>query len=654
MWVLPRAFARLRSILGLSDLLLLVWFALYLLLFVQPRLIYQESGPVFSLAPGFLGLFLRYSGGPVEYASRFLAQLDALGWPGAAVRVAEALLISALAGAYFARVGGRPARAARFVPVVLFMLASGQYFLPQATGPALVATLAAAALFAAARCKTRPARFAAYSLLAGALYYAAAGAPGKLGVVLLPAVFALLCLAAEARRGGGWKTVLWGAAALALPAAVVFVGEKHVLTGNPYGWAVWRAVAPTWANRLAIASFASLPVAAGACAVAAWLVERRRAGEVVEQKRAVRRGSPRWAVLGALALVWGVNFAATNVTADRDAGRRAQEDYCVTHGEWRQVLRASAADPNARGAIPCFDVNLALFHLGRLSDDMFAYDQRPDGILLPMGLPQRLPDRLRLADQYLSLGRVNEAEEALHNTLPSADRYLTLGRVDEAREALHNTLPAAGENPELLRRLAMVYLVRQDLPAARLVLNHLRFDLLQGKWAREKLAALENDPQLSSDQEVQALRAVMLPTDDLLTVSNIEEGDEQTQYYPDRKLLGLLDAHPRNRMALEYLMALYLLLGRPDMLAEQLHRFDAFPDKRIPRSWEEGLLLAMSGPNPKVDLHGRTISPETLKRFERFRQIIAESGGVQQAYPVLQRECAGSYFLYFARLRVGQ
>jgi hypothetical protein len=301
-------------------------------------------------------------------------------------------------------------------------------------------------------------------------------------------------------------------------------------------------------------------------------------------------------------------------------------DWAVLHGRWERVLSLAGqhSDP-----LTCFDVNTALARRGELGERMCAWPQRPDGLLLPMDAPYEFRVRVRLADQYLALGRVNSAERALWNTLPHT-----------------------GDNPYLLRRLATCALVKGDRPAARLWLTVLGYDVIHGAWARDRLRRLASDPDSRGDAEVQSLRARLHRQDDLLRVSDVATGAEAISFYQNEMLRSTLDANPRNRLALDYLMALYLLIRRPDGVAQEIGRLA--PGEPIPRLWEEGLLVAMDQPGARIDLRGHTISAAARQSYARFQALLAaQHGDARAAWPRLSRECAGSYFLYLAQARTG-
>jgi hypothetical protein len=100
-------------------------------------------------------------------------------------------------------------------------------------------------------------------------------------------------------------------------------------------------------------------------------------------------------------------------------------------------------------------------------------------------------------------------------------------------------------------------------------------------------------------------------------------------------------------MAFEYLMAYYLLACRPDKVAQNISRLDDFEYRGIPRHYEEAILIYTAATGKPVDLHGRTIRPETMQRFADFRRIVTRHGDdVASAMIETAEDHRDTYFWY--------
>jgi hypothetical protein len=259
-------------------------------------------------------------------------------------------------------------------------------------------------------------------------------------------------------------------------------------------------------------------------------------------------------------------------------------------------------------------VNLALYHTHRLGDDMFSYPQTKKS-LFPLDTKNMRLHHSTGSNLFMELGLVNLAEKQTY-------------------EWLENT----GNYPPILKRLAMINIVKGQVKTARVFLKVLSKDLIYGRQARDILRRLDADPQLTGDVEIERLRSTMSVEDWIADIKGIEENS----------LLKLLERNRHNRMAFEYLMAYYMLTKRLEKVVSNIGRLNDFDYKGIPRHYEEAILLYTSITGKKVDLHGRHISGETLERFDKFRGIHGRlRPNVRAALNALRADFSNSYFFYY-------
>ena len=100
----------------------------------------------------------------------------------------------------------------------------------------------------------------------------------------------------------------------------------------------------------------------------------------------------------------------------------------------------------------------------------------------------------------------------------------------------------------------------------------------------------------------------------------IEDKLEGTKKVEDFFVPQLLVRNKNNRMAFEYLMAFFLLTRQHEPVALNIKFLDNYdyPPDRIPRLYEEAILLYSQLTGKKVNLHGRRMNPDTIRRFEEF------------------------------------
>lgn len=315
--------------------------------------------------------------------------------------------------------------------------------------------------------------------------------------------------------------------------------------------------------------------------------------------------------------------------------------------QWDQVLNAARQVPPS--SHDCFSrhlVNRALYHTGRLGDELFSFSQDPAGLLLLTDeVPHGAPKFWMLSEIGWELGDVNLAEQWTFERLeavgecPSALETLAMvclakGRTDETSyvdESLQ-------DSQRVSERLA--YVSSPGREAARVVLNRMTKNVIQGRRAQTLLGLLDEaspagDSWLEEIERVRALRC---------TVDRVYQTDSE-----EAVLRDLLQANPRNQMAFEYLMAYYLIIRRTDQLVANLHRLDDFGCREIPRHYEEALLIHANETAQPIDLHGRKIRRETSQRFRAFLDRVRPlQNQPQLALSSLAGEFGDSYFYYYA------
>jgi len=580
---------------------------------VDPLAEYHAQGIVFLANSAFFARFSGLPGGWVDYAAAWLAQLNA-------IPVVAALAFTALgAGLVLAlralsrQAAGRSVVWTLWVPVLLLAAWRGRYDV-HATGTALglLVTLAAAAL--AGACARGPVGWQCLVAALGAgLVFRGAG--------LWPlALFVFLTGWVAGARRGAKGAGLVPAAALA-GAVMAWGGHLPPLELNPWGkgWGpAWGAAILGWPVILAAllrllpagarspAAVASAPPPAGA----------KRAGGKHPPVRPVsgpgrppaRPGPATAATLAALCAGWVVVWAAM------DAPLHAMAEVCRAAAlkQYDAVLAAAAGLQTMPGAVE-IRCHLALYHSGRLTEDLFTVANRGPGKLLP-GM-----------------------QGGIATALPQCQTLMELGQVNEVEHLAQESLEMEGERPETLRLLAQVNVLKDRPRAAVVFLNFLSEVPCQGAWAAERLAGLDTNPRWTGDRDLDLTRSRM-PTTDL----------PHDALPGEVMLLQCLDSNPKNQMAYEYLLAHYLLIGDFKRLARQAARLRDFSYLAVPRHVEEALLLAQKSQGLEFDLQGLKIRPETIQNFQRFGGAVTALQAAGRASAAdLPREFAGTFWYYY-------
>ena len=282
-------------------------------------------------------------------------------------------------------------------------------------------------------------------------------------------------------------------------------------------------------------------------------------------------------------------------------------DYFSRHGRWAEVIEIGRRSPYHY--LICHAVNRALCQTGRFGDEMFRFPQRPSALLLT-------------------------GKEAPWQKF---DTCLEMGLVNQAENAMTISLEMYGERPLLLQRLATVSMAKGNVRAAGVFLRALEKVPFWRSKARQYLAQLKNDPELLQDDEIQQLRRVMLKTDYV--------GGADT-------LTLLLTENPRNRVAYEYGMASLLLSKNLDDFVKIFNRYHRLNATRIPRHYEEALLLSRVLKRQPIDVPGQKIAAQTKTQLHEFLQAVQRGGkdksttksALKQA---LRAEFGTTYFYYY-------
>jgi hypothetical protein len=263
----------------------------------------------------------------------------------------------------------------------------------------------------------------------------------------------------------------------------------------------------------------------------------------------------------------------------------------------------------------CRYVNRALFETGALGDGMFSFPQRPDALLAH---PRQL-----------------------HQSPAEADVLLALGAATHAEHLGSELLEAWGPKPAILRLLARAFLAKDQPGAARIYLSVLSRDIVHGPWARRQLRQLADDPQMSSDPDIQRIRSLMF-TEDTVYGRNEQE-----------MLSALCRTNPNNRMAFEYLVAQAMLFRRPDTVAKVLPIGRHLLGDTVPEHFAEAVIAHTARTGERVDLGEARVSPAVIRRATRCFQLmdIPDKAAMERA---LAAEHPNSFLRYLATGQSGR
>ncbi len=575
-------------------------------LWIDPRLQYLSRLPLFYPDATFFHDFNLRPGGLVEYTARYLAQWQAEVWPGALV---AALGLMAVYGLVRLASGfGIVPRLFPALAVSLLIVVGARYDFPWLeTAMGMVLWLAASAAFALVSIRGWPVRWLIYGLVVAGICWLVGPIPGGILVVV--------CALHEVIADKRWGTAAICVATGGLIVTLIFRQHSGLVAGVPVkslqNWPVWLSVivglsyAAGWAGEII---FRQIPKWQSKTTPA----KTKSHAPAKALLPLIPARFPNWidTAVGAAFITFA--FLIAGLTVDRHQRSLLEMERCAQRQDWPGFL-ALARQTEGFSKPLHLQLHRALFQQGQLLDQLFAFPQSTQLELLP------------------------GPEEGLEILPVLSATLLELGQPNLAEHWAHEALEAAGERPELLLLLAKINAVKGKLPAAKVFLNRLR-----------------QCPAGRVTAEV-ALREVSEPSAELLRLRSFKVNtDYPASRIPTSVLLQqALHANHANRMALEYLMAHYLLSVKPDLVVKHLGGFKGVAATALPRHIEEAVLayqreaFLKTQKAPELDLAGFSIRSETRQRFERFLRLLAQhKGDVVAARPAMTREFGDTYWFY--------
>jgi hypothetical protein len=563
---------------------------LYVWLRVEPRLEYHSFGPFFYRNWGFLETFLDRPGGWANYAGIFLAQFNGLNGVGALVFVGCQSVVLLLTLLCLTRVSGRAPGFAALVPLFVFLLLRNRFGCPVAAlSVGLLLALAASAAYVWLPWRRHWLAMVVSGLISSVLFYLA----GFWSAL----VFAVLCCL--------WAIIQMrhliaglGCLVLALVAPVVAIALGNIDNAglvNPW---------PKGAHGiLATVLYGSVPITAVILALLPKPVATTTPSQLDPRLRSSH--FPHAGVLLLCLLGWAVVW----LTFDPHQKLLAQIDYDASCERYEAVL-ATARQVKTLNHSAMIRLHLALYHTGRLAEELFVYQN----------MIEQAP--------FEGIGEACRAQ---------SQSLFELGLVNDAEHMAYEALQMEGDRPDLLRLLARINLLKGQPQAAQVFLNVLSLIPFQGERANETWPQM-NLPARASE----SASASGMPTR-VLTNDVLHDG------LPVGRLLGvLLTSDPTNQMAFEYLMADYLMDLDLKQAVGHLRFLDNFHYARIPRPYEEALLLFQELTGTVVDLKGRVVRPETLEHFRQFKAAVSQMDGRAEDQATLAVNFGDTYWLFYA------
>lgn len=611
--------------LPVASIIFFICTYLYVSLVIDSRLIYHSFGtiiayPAFSVDWEFFKNSLSYPGGVAEYVGNFLSQLYYFSWLGAAIITAVALLLYFAAKILVKSSVGARSKLISYVPVVILLMIYNRYDNQMISFITFLAALWFTVAYVKVEARKSYACVIVFLIMFSLLYYIAGGACFIFAVLVT--VYEIFL---EHRRilGGLFMVTAIGFYLFARYFYDIEVKIVHMqlltATSKP----------DSWIRILLFGLYFYLPLFLFGAGLRQVLGEKNKIVvgfkklirfKLLSTKKPVndiRKNKLKAAIRVALPIA--IIVVCLFVTFDGTKKKLVQVDYFACNEMWPEVLRtARRIRPESNDIFSIHDINRALYHTGRLGDDMFGYPQKLQALILTVPEASKPSGRV-----FLKRSRL----------------LLQLGHIGIAERDAFECLELAGNSPAILEHLATIKVVKGQTEAAKVFLRALSRDLIFGNRGRQMLKRIEQDPDLANDKSIQQIRSVIPDKDSVSFDYGAGEFFQQ-----------LLDKNPYNRLAFEYLMAVYLLTGQVDQIVSNIGHLNKLGYQRIPRCYEEAILIYIGMGNTKIDLKGWKLTPEIINRIKEIDRIFRLKGGIydeQGVRSTLGADYADSYFLYY-------
>ncbi len=586
------------------------WLVLWLA--INPRLLFRMFGtvyhyPAFQLDADFFAECFSHAGGALDCAFGFLSQLYYFAWLGALVLTLSGLLYFLLLRYLCKAFGHSLPGFFHLMPALVLLATTANYEHVLYYNLSLILGLLAAWIYVGLFSRNQALALISSALIIGLLFYLAAGSC---------LVFALVAIlhSAVVRKSLPLFLAQIVFAALVPLLMGVFIFDlffpDYYLFGLPVGWALGGIPAKAWMQFCFLYPFLLM-------LLAALMGSREQDRPALEAEgfspKASPWSNPLWSALGGVvlgAVLFLISFNSPN--------RRVMQFYeWVGQEKWGQILDAAEKLPPAKfSPYINHDVNLALYHSGRIRTRLMDYPQVFPSLLLKSGWPE--------ATRMLIMRKWR--------------LFRDLGDLNRAEQIASETFETYGDSPEVLWNLGVINLAKGEERTARAFFGALEKNLIGRQQARDWIAFMEDGNAPEKRALIEGMQRNMWRVD-LVHLGYTEE----------QLLNGLLTNNPGNRMAMDYLMNWYLLTRKLDEFAANIGRLRAMGYEQLPPIWQDALLIqAARNPQQPPNPYGYKLDPLRVQASENFHRVMqAAYPDAEAAAKQLAPRYGNTYYFYF-------
>jgi hypothetical protein len=579
----------------------------YILRAVNPEITYFIQQPAFYLGKRYIYEHLSYPGGVIEYVSAFLSQFFYFPWIGALVFVLVIWTISFITGRILKSIGFNAFNLLlQLFPAILLLYihSSNDYIL--ATTMILLSSVLFFYLYILIRNKTAIIRSAMLIMSSAALFYISGGG------ALLHYIF--LCLLFEIFDIRGYKTALIILASLLFAALIPYLSARFLFyIGMKQAYFFLLLPEPYYHPPVllyVLFLFYAVPI----------VLNVLKRYNIISGDHIFNAGTvagkellPYLMLATEVVIVSGLTVLTMIFAVKPEQKFVNNIRYLAYNEEWEQILELVRKHPS-KDMFVNFHTARALYHTGKMADDLFNYTQY-------------------WGKHSLFLGEIISRTLLMDNS----DVYFDLGHIRAAQHWAYEAQTIYENSPRIIKRLALTNIILGNYKAAASILGILKNNMIYRKWANHYLQYLDDPSKLTEDSLIMEKRN-MLPAGIFFTDRENVNHD----------LALLVKENPKNRMAFEYLMAYYLLSNEVTNVVSNFRYLEGLGYKKIPRTYEEAFMVYITRKNIKrIDLGEYKISNNTIEKYKDYARIfINHKNNLRAAQGDLYKMHGNTYWYY--------
>ncbi len=582
------------------------FFYLFFLFGINPAIAYFIQQPAFFTGRTYLYEHLSYPGGLIEYLSQFITQFYYYPWFGALLLTLVVWCISGLAGALVRSIKLSEHKIAlQLIPAIGLLVIHSRHEYILATSMILLSSVLFFYLYIKLTRQRLIFRSSGLILSSVALYYISGGG-ALLHYLLMCFIYEMFNLKNRDSRIILLLTILAGIIPYLSARFLFYITLKqayfHLLFSEPY-------YHPPFILYLLFIYFPVIILykkAAEPGFLAGMSIFKRK--NTADEKR-IRYLS----FISQVIIVFLLTALTARFAVNPEQAFINKVKYLAYNKKWAELLE----EVKQHGSVDRFvnfHTNRALYHTGKLGDDLFKYPQI-------------------WGKHSLFLGEIIIRTILMDNS----DIYFDLGHTRSAQHWAYEAQTIYENSPRILKRLALTNLILGNYKAAGSILEILEKSMINKPWAMHYMQYVENPSKLEADSLIQIKRDLLTPV--IFFMDRIN---------PNIDLSVMLKSNANNRMVFEYLMAYYLLSNE---IGNVVNKFSYLKDlgyKEIPRTYQEALLVFISKTKIKrINLGGYSINKNITERYKDYAGIVYKhDNDLQSAREELYREHGDTYWYY--------